>query len=203
MLIPHAYRFLHVVDHCRDVIYRVPHYRSIFTENYAKAIQAFFPRFLKKRPHYLGRYTLFHSSIQFSFFTHALIRTHACTHVDETHARTHGRPRSSCSTRVVHVHACACALSTAAIGALLDGGDKEMCTGGMGRWPRFSHTEYRVVSENQSVSQSLSQAAERARRGGSPTSSSSFLLGKTEKTCEKGTRSRSVLRRDFAETPLP
>lgn len=201
MSIPHTYRFLHVVPLPRRDLSRSP-LSLDFYRKLCKSDPSLFPTFPEKRPH-LGRYTLFHSSIQFSFFTHALIRTHARTNVDETHARTHGRPRSSCSTRVVHVHACACALSTAAIGALLDGGDKEMCTGGMGRWPRFSHTEYRVVSENQSVSQSLSQAAERARRGGSPTSSSPFVLGKTEKTCEKGTRSRSVLRRDFAETPLP
>jgi len=95
----------------------------------------------------------------------------------------------------------------------LDGGDKEMCTGGMGRWSRFPHTGYRVVSENQSVSQSLSQAVERAHRGGSLTSFFlPFALGeKKENVCAAkrarnrgpASRFRKFHCRDIALITLP
>jgi len=85
-----------------DMIYCVafPHYRSAFTENYAKVFKSLFSRFLKKDL-IISADTLF-SIHRFNFLLCARTRMHARQACAREDPRTHGHPRSSCSTRVVH-----------------------------------------------------------------------------------------------------
>lgn len=109
-----------------------------------------FPRFLKKEgPLIITAGTPFsiHRFI-FSRITHTRARAHTLFSTAVLHTWS--------ATRV-----CVRALSALGIGVRLHSGDKEMRTGGVGR----GHVHGVLVlsaSENQSVSQSLSQVTERA-----------------------------------------
>lgn len=187
-----------------------------------KNAQSLFPRFLgekkrkQKRSHYLGRYTLSHWSIQFSLsYAHAHARRDdkcACE-VKPTHAHTSARaaavPHAWSTTRV-----CVRSLGGGdwrSTPRRLDGGDKEMYTGGMGRVvtiPAHGILCCEWVKTSQSVSHSVKRESEYIAVALAHELSSPFALGgkkrkKKRVRDEKSTRDRGWSCAAILQIPLP